>query len=147
MSELNAVVGLAQMKKLDMLVDWQIEKAGYLLNKLPSFLSVPEPPSYVKTTRYILGCMYNSNQLPRDEFFLRLTEALNKKGIENGVPRKNVSKGQTKLISQVRYYQQFKRECPFAQSLLEKSIWIDWHRYPRMQNEIDQLIETLKEVS
>jgi dTDP-4-amino-4,6-dideoxygalactose transaminase len=147
MSELNAVVGLSQMRKLETLVEWQIKKAEYLLAKLQSFLSVPEPPAHVKTTRYLLGCKYKGKRLSRDEFFSRLAEALNKKGIENGVPRKNVSKGQTKLISQVKYYQKFKRACPSAQSLMEKSIWIDWHRYPRTEEEIDQLIETMEEVA
>lgn len=147
MSELNAVVGLSQMRKLETLVEWQIKKAEYLLAKLQSFLSVPEPPAHVKTTRYLLGCEYKGKRLSRDEFFSRLAEALNKKGIENGVPRKNVSKGQTKLISQVKYYQKFKRVCPSAQSLMEKSIWIDWHRYPRTEEEIDQLIETMEEVA
>lgn len=146
MSELNAVVGLSQMPKLDMLVDWQIRKAEYLLKKLPSFLSVPEPQSYVKSTRYLLGCEYNGKGCSRDEFVSRLIEALAKKSVDNGVPRKNVSKGQTKLIDQVRFYSRFKRDTPYAQSLVEKSFWIDWHRYPRTEEEIDQLLETIKEV-
>lgn len=147
MSELNAVVGLSQMPQLDMLVDWQIKKAEYLLKKLPPFLSVPEPSAHVKSTRYLLGCVYDGKRLSRDEFVSRLTEALAKKGIENGVPRKNVSKGQTKLIGQVKFYQSFKRDCPFAQSLVERSFWIDWHRYPRTEEEIDQLLETIEEVT
>lgn len=147
MSELNAAVGLSQMPKLDMLVEWQIRKAEYLLRKLPSFLSVPEPPSHVKSTRYLLGCAYSGKKLSRDDFSSRLLEALNKKRIESGVPRKNVSKGQTKLISQVKYYQKFKRATQIAASLVEKSIWIDWHRYPRTEEEIDQLIETMEEVA
>jgi dTDP-4-amino-4,6-dideoxygalactose transaminase len=147
MSELNAVVGLSQMPKLDMLVNWQIKKAEYLLAKLPPFFSVPEPPAHVKSTRYLLGCVYEGKNLSRDEFVAQLTEALARKGIENGVPRKNVSKGQTKLISQVRFYQKFKRDTPFAQSLVERSFWIDWHRYPRTEQEINQLIETIEEVA
>jgi perosamine synthetase len=147
MSELNAVVGLSQMPKLDMLVDWQIKKAGYLLAKLPDFLSVPEPPPHVKSTRYLLGCMYKGKRFSRDEFVSRLTEALAKKNIENGVPRKNVSKGQTKLIDQVRFYSKFRRDTPLAKSFVEKSFWIDWHRYPRTEEEIDQLIETIEEVT
>jgi perosamine synthetase len=147
MSELNAIVGLSQMPKLDMLVDWQIKKAEYLMTKLPSFLTIPEPPAYVKSTRYLLGCVYKGKHFSRDEFVSRLTEALGKKGIENGVPRKNVSKGQTKLISQVRVYEKFRRDTPVAQSLVENSFWIDWHRYPRTEEEIDHLIETIKEVA
>ena len=147
MSELNAVVGLSQMSKLDMLVDWQIKKAEYLLSKLPPFLSVPEPPVHVKSTRYLLGCVYKGKRFSRDEFVSRLIEALNKKGIENGVPRRNVSKGQTKLIGDVRFYQKFKRACPFAESLVENSFWIDWHRYPRTEEEIDELLETIEEIA
>jgi dTDP-4-amino-4,6-dideoxygalactose transaminase len=147
MSELNATVGLSQMPKLDMLVDWQIKKAEYLLAKLPSFLTVPEPPVHVKSTRYLLGCVYKGERLSRDEFVFRLIEALNKKGIENGVPRRNVSKGQAKLIENVRFYQRFKRPCPFAQSLVDHSFWIDWHRYPRTEEEIDELVETIGEIA
>ena len=146
MSELNAAVGLSQMSKLDMLIDWQIEKAEYLLNKLPKFLSVPEPQANVKSTRYLLGCVYRGERFTRDEFVSRLIEMLNKKRIENGVPRRNVSKGQTKSIDQVRFYQKFKRPCPFAHSLISNSFWIDWHRYPRTEEEIDELIETMKEI-
>lgn len=145
MSELNAAVGLSQMPKLDMMVDWQIKKAEYLLAKLPGFLSVPQPPNYVKSTRYLLGCVYEGKRYSRDEFVSRLTEALAKKHVENGVPRKNVSKGQTKLISEVRLYQRFKRDTPHARSLIDKSFWIDWHRYPRTEEEIDQLVETIGE--
>jgi perosamine synthetase len=147
MSELNAVIGLSQIRKLDMLIDWQIKKAEYLLTKLPSFLSVPEPPAHVKSTRYLLGSWYKGKRFSRDEFVSRLIEALNKKRVENGVPRKNVGKGFTKLVNQVRFYQKFRRICPFAQSLLENAIWIDWHRYPRTKEEIDQLIETIEEIA
>jgi perosamine synthetase len=147
MSELNAAVGLSQMSKLDMLVSWQIERAEYLLSKMPPFLHVPEPSKHVKSTRYLLGCIYEGKRFTRDEFVTRLIETLTKKGIENGVPRRNVSKGQTKLISQVRFYQRFKRSCPQAQSLIERSFWIDWHRYPRTEEEIDQLVETIEEVA
>lgn len=146
MSELNAIVGLSQMSKLDMLINWQIEKAEYLLAKLPPFLSVPEPPAHVKSTRYLLGCMYKGERFSRDEFVSKLLETLNKKGIENGVPRRNVSRGQTKSIDQVRFYQKFKRACPFAQSLVANSFWIDWHRYPRTEEEIDELIEIMEEI-
>lgn len=147
MSELNAAIGLSQMPTLDMVVDWQTKKAEYLLAKLPSFLSVPEPPKHVKSTRYMLGCRYQGKRLSRDEFVSKLIEALNKKDIENGMPRRNVGKGQTKLITDVRFYQKFKRACPFAQSLVENSFWIDWHRYPRTEKEIDELIETIEETA
>lgn len=145
MSELNAVVGLSQMSELDKLISWQIAKAEYLLKKLPSFLTVPKPPSYVKSTRYLLGCAYNG-KLSRDEFVTRLINKLNQKGIENGVPRKNVGKGQTKLINDVQFYRNFKRACPVAESLLANSVWLDWHRYPRKEQEIDELIEIIKDL-
>lgn len=147
MSELNAVIGLSQMPKLEMMVKWQIEKAEYLLRKLPSFLTVPDPHSYVKSTRYLLGCKYSGKRYSRDEFFNSVTEALARKHIENGVPRKNIGKGQTKLISQVRYYSQWARPTPTADALVKDSIWIDWHRYPRTEEEIDQLLETIEGVA
>ena len=135
------------MPKLDMIVDWQIKKAEYLLAKLPSFLTVPEPLAHVKSTRYLLGCVYKGERLQRDEFVARLVGALKRKGIENGVPRRNVSKGQAKLIEEVRFYQRFKRGCSFAQSLVDHSFWIDWHRYPRTEEEIDELLEIIEEVA
>ena len=147
MSELNATVGLSQIPKLDMIVDWQIKKAEYLLAKLPSFLTVPEPQAHVKSTRYLLGCVYKGERLQRDEFVARLLDTLKRKGIENGVPRRNVSKGQAKLIEEVRFYQRFKRGCSFAQSLVDHSFWIDWHRYPRTEEEIDELLKTIREIA
>ncbi len=147
MSELNATVGLSQMPQLDMLIDWQIKRAEYLIKRLPSFLSAPEPPSHVKSTRYLLGCVYRGKKLSRDEFVSKLVEALAKKRMENGIPRRNISRGQTKLISDVRFYSKFKRTCPNAESILQNSFWIDWHRYPRTEKEIDELLQTIEETS
>ena len=74
MPELNALVGLLQVDRLQSLTNWQIKNAEYMIPKLPSYLEVPAPPSHTKTVRYIVGCRFNSKkaQMTRNEFLERV---------------------------------------------------------------------------
>jgi dTDP-4-amino-4,6-dideoxygalactose transaminase len=144
MSELNALVGLLQMDRLQHLNDWQMNNAKYLISKLPSYLEVPQPPSYIKTVHYIIGCRFNSKkvQMTRNEFIDRVIA----KGFEGGVPRRNVGKGYAKLLTEVKFYTRFFRKLPMSEKMRDESVWIDWHRYPRTKEEIDQLITIFREI-
>jgi len=144
MSELNALIGLLQMNRLQFLIDWQIKNAKYLISKLPRYLEVPEPPPHMKTVHYIVGCRFNSKkaQITRNEFIDKVIA----KGFEGGVPRKNVGKGYAKLLTEVKFYSRFYRKLPMSEKIRDESVWIDWHRYSRTKEEIDQLLDAFKEI-
>jgi len=144
MSELNSLVGLLQMDKLQFLVDWQIKNAEYLIANLPEYLKVRAPPPYVKTVHYLVGCRFSRTKagMSRDEFLKNVIE----KGYEGGVPRKNVGKGYAKLISDIRFYTRYRRNVPMSEKLRDEAVWIDWHRYPRTKDEIDELLSVFREI-
>ena len=145
MSELNALVGLLQMDKLQVLIDWQVKNAQYLIENLPSYLKVPTPPPYVRTVHYIVGCHFSPTKagMSRDDFLKKVAE----KGYEGRLPRKNVGKGYAKLISDVRFYTPYRRDLPMSEKLRDEAVWIDWHRYPRTKDEIDELLSVFREIS
>jgi len=144
MSELNALVGLLQMKKLQFLIDWQIKNAEYLIKNLPEYLEVPVPPSYIKPVHYIIGCHFSEKTagMTRDDFLKKVIE----KGYEGGVPRRNVGQGYAKLISDIKYYSKYRRALPISEKLRDEMVWIDWHRYPRTREEIDELLHAFREI-
>lgn len=145
LSELNALLGFLQMPKLDALNRLQIHHAQYLMRKLPHYIEVPKTPAYVKPTHYIVGGLFSTEKagMTRDEFLRELSQ----KGYDGGIPRKNVSGGYSKLISDIKYYRRFyKRRLPMSEKLRDEAIWMDWHRFPRTQKEIDILLEHFKEV-
>jgi len=145
MSDLNALVGLIQMYNLQFLIEWQIKNGKYLIANLPDYLEVPVPPPYVKTVRYLVGCYFNQEKggMTRDDFLKIVRET----GYEGGVPRRNIGGGYSKLISDVRFYSRFsQRKYPMSEKLRDKSVWIDWHRYPRTREEIDELLYVFKEL-
>jgi hypothetical protein len=132
------------MSRLNSLNDSQISNAKYLISKLPSYLEVPKPPSYMKPVYYIIGCRFNHEkaQMTRNEFIDKVIA----KGFEGGVARKNVGKGYAKLITEVKFYTRFYRKLPMSEKVRDESVWIDWHRYPRTKEEIDQLVNAFKEI-
>lgn len=138
LSELNALVGLIQMKKLQFLIDWQVNNANFIIKNLPKIFSVLPDPTYSFSTRYMIGCAVDTKEL-RDEIIRKVKEG----GYEGGVPRKNIGVGYPKLVSEIKFYSQWHRKCFFAEYLRDHSIWIDYHRYPRSREEIDDLLKFL----
>jgi perosamine synthetase len=145
MSDLQAAVGLLQMDSLQFQVDWQIRNAKFIASVLPDCLELPQPPSYMKSACYIIGCRFLDEKagMSRDSFL----EALKMKGLDNGIPRRTIGGGYSGLLYELPFYQRFARKCPTAEKLRDESIWIDWHRYPITSEEIsDHLISGLKEI-
>jgi perosamine synthetase len=143
-SDLQASVGLLQMDNLQDQIDWQIENAKYLIKKLPDCLEFPEPPKYTSPAYYILGCNYQipKTGMTRDQFLNKVKE----KGFDGGLPRKNVGSGYSKLVSDIPFYKDAGKGFPKAEKKRDNSVWIDWHRYPRTKEEIDKLLDALKEI-
>jgi perosamine synthetase len=144
MSELNALIGLLQMDRLRELNEIQVRNAKYLISKLPSYFEVLQPPSYIEPIYYIVGCWFNSEkaQMSRNDFIDKVVA----KGFGGGVPRKNVGKGYAKLLTDVQYYKRFYRRLPMSERIRDESVWIDWHRFPRTEEDIDQLTAAFREI-
>lgn len=143
MSELNALVALLQMPRLQMLLDWQMKNAERIIKELPSFLQVPKTPSYAKTTRYIIGCVIDKYG-DRDKFLKKLIA--NK--WEGGYPRKNIGGGWSKLIYDLTFYKKyFTKTLIMSEMLRDNAVWIDWHRFPRTDEEIDLMLKHIRESS
>ena len=145
LSELNALIGLLQMPRLGMLNKWQLDNATYLMQRLPSFLQVPETPSYAKTVRYIISCLFDEKTagFSRNVFLRRLVD----QKWDGGVPRKNIGGAWGKLVSDIKYYHKYSKErLPMSEKLRDMSVWIDWHRFPRAKQEIDELLEHINMV-
>ena len=144
MSELNALIGLLQMDRLQKLNDLQTENAKYLISRLPSYLEFLQPPPYIEPIYYIVGCRFNSKkaQMTRNDFIDKVVA----KGFGGGIPRKNVGKGYAKLLTDVKYYTRFYRKLPMSERIRDESVWIDWHRFPRTKEDINQLTGAFKEI-
>ena len=142
MCDLNALVGLAQISSLDFLNDWQIENATYLTEQLPDCLNARMPPSHVKSTWYIVGCDFTKGKVARDSFL----QEVYARGFRGGMPRKNVSPGYSKLVSDIAVYKPYQRSLPNSEKIRDQSVWIDYHRYPRTKEEIDALMNCFAEV-
>lgn len=146
MSELNALVGLLQMPRLDAANEWQIRHAEYLIEHMPHYIQVPAMPAHVKTTRYIVSGRWSptlTRSMERNKF-LRIMSA---RGWDGGIPRMNIGGGYSKLVYDIKFYRRyFKKRLPISEKLLDEAIWIDWHRYPRTDLEIDTLLNHMKEV-
>lgn len=145
LSELNALIGLLQLPKLQVQIEWQKRNAQYLIENLPEYLSVEPPTQYSDPCRYIVGCRFDAEKagMTRDVFLAKVRE----KGFIGGQPRMNVGPGYQKLVYDVPFYSRWRRNCPNAKMLRKNAVWIDYHRYPRTKSEIDALLNCFKEVA
>lgn len=145
MSDLNALIGLLQMAHLKEWLHWQKHNAEYIISRLPKYLEVPDVPSYATTNRYLIGCTYNeirAGGMTRDQWMEKVREG----GFEGGQPRRNIGTGYSKLVSDIKIYQKYHRKYSARASkrLRDTAIWIDWHRWPRNIDEIDDMLEFLR---
>lgn len=139
-SDLNATIGLMQMDRLPFYIDWQIEKAEYLLKNLPDYLETLPIPNHMKPVRYLIKTRFSPEKagMTRTQFLNRM------KNFQIG-PRQYIGGGYTTLISDVRFYRRYSsRTFHKSEDLRDNSIWIDWHRWPRTKKEIDKLLEALR---
>ena len=141
MAEINALLGLLQMQRIEMLNEWQTKNAERIIRELPEFLHVAPTNFGVKTVRYIIGCVCESFE-QRNAFLKKLVD--NK--WDGGLPRMNIGGGWSKLVSDIEFYSRFpKRVLTNSAFLRDASVWIDWHRFPRTDEEIDLMLKHIKE--
>lgn len=143
MSELNALVGLLQMPRLEMLNKWQMENAEIIMEELEDVFIFPPQPDYAKSVRYIIaGLCYTQKE--RDDFL----KVMVKNGWAGGQPRMNIGGAWSKLCSDIKFYQKYHvrgKVLSTSMALRDESVWIDWHRYPRTDAEIDLMLDHVKQ--
>lgn len=125
-----------------MLNEWQIKNAKYIAEELEDLFVFPPQPSYAESVRYIIPALcYTADE--RQRFLKKMVE--NK--WEGGLPRMSISGGWTKLCSDIKFYKKFnvKGSLSMSKQLRDEAVWIDWHRYPRTDAEIDLMLEHVKE--
>lgn len=141
MSELNALLGLLQLPRVQMMNDWQMNNAKRIITELPPSLTVPKAPPYAKTVRYIIGALMCKEM--RQDFLNKLI----KNGWNGGMPRMNIGSGWSKLVHEVKFYKKFHKigSLPVSERLRDEAVWIDWHRYPRTEEEITVMLKHVRE--
>ena len=145
-SDLQAALGLAQLKKLDYLNRWQIRNAEYIVKRIMEDLNFLDPPRLptkdLKPVYYILVCDYRNDELTRDQFVQACTE----NGLNRNLPRRTISTGYPTLIYQIPFYNQYARPCHVAQEKLKTSVWIDHHRFPITRRDTERLLQGFKKI-
>lgn len=145
MTEIQAAIGLVQLRKLDSFIKMQVENAKELFKVLPKEVHPPFIPNYAEPTLYIVGCTVEEG-FPREKF----VEALTRKGVNRLLPGATVSLGYTKTIMELPLLKKFKKPCPVAEDLVKKFIWFDCHRFRTLEefreNELKIISETFKEL-
>lgn len=144
MTELQAAIGLEQLKKLDFLNKWQADNFDYLAPKLPDYITPQHIALYAKPTFYIVGCTFDESKagMPRDEFVRRCTEA----SLHEGRPRSCISGGYKCVTYHLPFYRRFESKCPNAEELVRNALWLDVVRWPNRMEDLDRLIEGFREV-
>lgn len=151
MSEWNAALGCAQIDHVSKLTGYQILNSNYIIPRLPIWLKHWGYTPSSKSTRYIIGCtvdvdkdLHSTTKI--SNVIDNLLEKLGKKGYYPGEPRKIISRGYKKLVSDVDYYRKWGRGFYVdSDKRIKTTLWIDYHRYPRTKEEIDKMLEDLKE--
>jgi len=138
MSEIQALVGYYFFQSIDSEIEWQRERAMYILAKAPPCLvSLQQPTKEVEPSWYLLG--FEVSGLDPET----VVQILHRSGVSQGRPRQNISRGYRELIYQLPLYHRYMRKCPCAEERTRGSIWIDYHRRPRSYSEIDKMLNVV----
>lgn len=139
MGELQAAIGIEQLKKLDLLNVGQVINFEHLAPRLPNCIMPPFVEPYAKPTFYIIGCTFDESDagISRGDFIQRCTD----EGLHEGKPRSCISGGYKCVTYNLPFYKRFKHSCPNAEELVRKALWLDVVRFPNERNDMDRLIE------
>jgi dTDP-4-amino-4,6-dideoxygalactose transaminase len=145
-SDLQAALGLAQLRKLDYFNRWQIRNAEYIIKRIMedfTFLAPPPlPTKNLKPVYYVVVCDYRNAKLTRDQFVQACTE----KRLNRDLPRRTISTGYPTLIYRIPFYSQYARLCHVAEEKLKTSVWIDYHRFPITRQDTERLLQGFEEI-
>ena len=145
LTELQAALGLVQLRRLDEFIKMQVENAEALFKVLPKEVKPPFKPAYAEPTFYIIGCTVEDG-FPREKF----VETLTRKGVNRLLPGATVGLGYTQTIMELPLLRRFKKPCPNAENLVHRFLWFDCHRFRTFkeftENELKIIDETFKEM-
>lgn len=158
MTEAQAAFGRIQLKKLPKILKTFRENAAYIFKKLPGSIIPPKISSGVDHSFLILGCKYNESKtgMTRSAFLEKLTKKRIKilenesksdiKGI-NFRPGKIIGAGYKTVQYKIPLYKQFtpKTKCKIGEDLVNKTIFIDIHRW-RTRNEINEELSLMNNI-
>lgn len=139
MTEMQAAIGIEQLKKLDYFLEQQRTNAKILVDTLLEVdgIHAPDYSPDDQPTFYIIGCT-TPNDFPRDEFLANLWNA----GINKNLPGATVSKGYTSTIMDLPLLMPYRKHCPFAESLVRRFLWFDVTRW-RTKEEVEELAKEI----
>jgi len=143
-TEIQAAIGIEQLKKLDFFLKLQKENANWIVENLPEGITPPYIPREAEPIYYIIGCLYDEHKVgkTRDEVIKALTD----KGVNKNVAGNTVSKGYTQPLYKLPIFQKYARSCPNAEELCQKSFWLDIHRWCSL-DEVKEKMQAIREVT
>lgn len=124
LTEMQAALGLVQLKKLNKFIKLQVENAKALFKIFPKEIHPPYIPDYAEPTFYIIGCLADED-FPREKFIEKLTEIK----VNKILPGATVGLGYTHTLMDLPLFRKFKRPCPIAENLVKHFLWFDIHRF------------------
>ena len=162
MTEIEAAIGIEQLKKLDKLTEPRIKLANYLTKKLSKIEGIipPKVKSYEKHVYYIYPIKYDENVIgiPREAF----VKALNAEGIPlfegyskplylQPMYQKKIVYGDKGCPFTCHYYDKKisydKGICPVAERLYEKELmYTNLCRPPLTFKDMDDVVTAIKKV-
>jgi dTDP-4-amino-4,6-dideoxygalactose transaminase len=162
MTEIEAAIGIEQLKKLDKLTEPRIKLANYLTEKLSNIKGItpPEVKSYEKHVYYIYPIKYDENVtgISRDVF----VNALNAEGIPffqgyskplylQPIYQKKIVYGEKGCPFTCQFYDKKinyeKGICPVVERLYEKELmYTNLCRPPLTFKDMDDIVKAIKKV-
>lgn len=146
LTELQAAIGIEQLKKLDYFNSLQERNARHIIRHLPPQFDPPIFPPYAQPSYFIIGTLFHGTALVSAAFYDEhfLAEARNKfldwcteTGLNKKEPGRTIGPGYDRLIYQHTYFRRFATEkgretkvsCPVAEDLIRRFVWFDIHRW------------------
>ncbi len=123
MTEIQAAIGIEQLKKLDYFNKLQIENARYIIRDLPGQLTTQETLTHAEPVYFVIGCRYGGKH--KEDIFTALTNLR----VNRGLPGRSVGAGYPELVYQLPYFKRWRLPCPEAEAILSEAVWIDIHRF------------------
>ena len=145
MTEIAAAIGIVQLEKYKTLfLPTQIRNAKRLIAGLPEGIDPPYVPPEVEHTYLFVACQYDEQRtgVPRDKFL----EEVTKRGLHKLQPGSMISGGYAELVYHLPYYRRWARPCPNAERLLKTMLYIDHHRWPNTEEDVDRLNMEFKRI-
>jgi dTDP-4-amino-4,6-dideoxygalactose transaminase len=141
MSDLNALIGLITLKKLDEQLTRTKVNADYLITSLKEAWVYHDPPKNVTSSNYIIPFTPNGYSDPLSAV-PRVEEKLGP-----SKPRRAVSRGYQTVLTDLPTCRDYPRgNLINTYAMKDTSLWVDWHRWPHTRGTMKDVIDILTDV-